>query len=139
MINEKMMSQHHPEKSETESPMRYRESLTPQEAEELRKERSILLYQVYEHISDVAHATKIMRKLFDRYFSDYAPEDRSKHIMYRVIVGTSISEKELRTFIFDENDARVEQILHDIMLCEDVAGIDSYMESIDGVVNGDMQ
>lgn len=60
------------------------------------------IYEMSDH--DAIYCNEIFNEVYTKVFTDINAEERAGHVMYRVLVGTTISSKENRTYVADEKD-----------------------------------
>ena len=78
------------------------------EAEDKLKEFVIMKNEIIENIDDVGYVINLFESLYKLSFQNLGKEEQSKHIMYRVLMGTNIPEREQNVkFIFDDRDEEV--------------------------------
>ncbi len=100
------------------------------EAEDKLKEFVIMKNEIIENIDDVDYVINLFESLYKLSFQNLGKEEQSKHIMYRVLMGTNISEREQNVkFIFDDRD---EEVLKVFDKCNEVfsSGINEEDEKI---------
>ena len=80
---------------------------------ELPYEQAEVIYndgqKLREHIyeisgKDALFCTQVFNEVYEKIFSDINAEERAKHIMHRVLTGTSISPRENVVYVADERD-----------------------------------
>jgi len=100
------------------------------EAEDKLKEFVVMKNEIIENIDDVDYVINLFESLYKLSFQNLGKEEQSKHIMYRVLMGTNISEREQNVkFIFDDRD---EEVLKVFDKCNEVfsSGINEEDEKI---------
>ena len=80
---------------------------------ELTCEQAEVIYndgkKLRDHIFDVSgkdalFCTQIFNEVYAKVFSDLTAAERAKHVMHRVLTGTSINPNENVTYVVDERD-----------------------------------
>ncbi len=80
---------------------------------ELTREQAEVIYndgkKLRDHIFDVSgkdalFCTQIFNEVYAKVFSDINAAERAKHVMHRVLAGTSINPNENVTYVVDERD-----------------------------------
>ena len=81
--------------------------LTFDEAKNTYEAGQDLRNRIMEIVNDDDYCYDLFNEVHSVIFKDMHAEDVSQHIMHRILVGTMISEQEVRSLIFDHKDMEI--------------------------------
>jgi hypothetical protein len=111
-----------------------------QEASEMYEKKHKLVEEVFDNIGRESYI-EIVALLHTKYFGQLKKEVISKHIMYRVLNGSTISLNnniDNEEFIYDDCDKSVESLLQDMLNVDNVMEAKDLIES-DNNIDFEMQ
>lgn len=82
-----------------------KKELTYEQAEIIYNDGKRLRDHIYDTSGqDALFCTQIFNEVYTKVFSDINAAERAKHVMHRVLTGTSVNSSENVTYIVDERD-----------------------------------